>query len=476
LAFVLLIGDFEQVPPALGNSGWATNNESDPVYGLLDGDDQYPEIFVGRFSVETVEEAETVINKNLMYEISPEMEVEWQNKAIGIASNDAFPPFPVDWELMGILNDAMLDFHYIYIDEIYDPGASVNNLISAINGGRGWINYLGHGSNTGWNTTGFNVNHVDLLQNENMLPIVISVACNTGNFSEDLCLAEAWQRAGNPLSSKGSIIFQGCSVGQTTAGWIAQQEIIDLLVTDFSFTAGGLITNGSLEAIDYYPGIGNGTGSENFQSWIMFGDPSIFLYSDIPSEMFVNYDEIIDINTNQLDVHVSDTHGNLMDALVGISQNGTLLGSAYTDEFGFTIIEFNQSPDSIDVLDITVTGNNKIPFVGTIQVYANKVQTDELKIFEITTYPNPFYPNNSKKENSSILTYKIEKRSKVKIAIYNSLGQFIKVLFDEEQNKGNYSVRWDGIDNNGKKVSSGTYLYMIEIDNKTIGKKIMVIK
>ncbi|MCD4819691.1 MAG: T9SS type A sorting domain-containing protein [Candidatus Cloacimonetes bacterium] len=476
LTFVLLVGDNDQIPAAMGNSGWATNNEADPVYGLLDGDDDYPEIFIGRFSVETVVEAQTVIHKNLMYEMSPEMEIEWQNKAIGIASNDAFPPFPVDWELMGMLHENMLDYNYVSIDEIYDPGASTNDVIDSINEGRGWINYLGHGSATGWNTTYFNVEYIDLLQNENMLPIVISVACNNGNFGENLCLAEAWQRAGDPFSAKGSIVFQGCSVGQTTAGWIAQEEIIDLLVTDSAFTAGGLITNGCLEAIDYYPGTGNGTGSENYQSWIMFGDPSVFIYSDIPTEMFVDYDEVIDIGTNQLDIQVNDENGNFADALVGISQNNILLGSALTNEFGFCNIEFTETPDSLDILEITVTGYNKIPYIGSIQISANQAQNSDLLLFDISTYPNPYYPNNSIRENSSILSYETLKRSKVKIAVYNTLGQLIKVLLDCEQNKGQYSVRWNGIDINGKKVSSGTYLYMIEIDDKTIGKKIMVIK
>jgi exonuclease III len=65
-------------------------------------------------------------------------------------------------------------------------------------------------------------------------------------------------------------------------------------------------------------------------------------------------------------------------------------------------------------------------------------------------YPNPFNP-------STTITYEIPEKSKVKIAIYNSLGKLVKVLLNEEVQVGANSLFWDGTNQNNEKVSSGFY-------------------
>ena len=70
-------------------------------------------------------------------------------------------------------------------------------------------------------------------------------------------------------------------------------------------------------------------------------------------------------------------------------------------------------------------------------------------------YPNPF--------NTEItILYQLPELLKVKLVIYNLLGQSIAILKDEEQPAGNYSVQWDGKDDTGKQLHSGVYLYRLE--------------
>ena len=59
LTFVLLVGNTDDVPTFWSNDG---NNPSDPMYGYLDGDDAYPEVFIGRFSAISIEDIETKYN------------------------------------------------------------------------------------------------------------------------------------------------------------------------------------------------------------------------------------------------------------------------------------------------------------------------------------------------------------------------------------------------------------------------------
>ena len=66
--------------------------------------------------------------------------------------------------------------------------------------------------------------------------------------------------------------------------------------------------------------------------------------------------------------------------------------------------------------------------------------------------------------------------SKVKITIYNILGQKVKVLANEYQSAGHKSVVWDGKNQKGKVVASGVYFYKIKADDFTTAKKMLLLK
>ena len=68
LSYILIVGDAEDVPPARGFIAKAKGLPSDPVYALLTGNDVYPDVMIGRLSVENDMEARIVVNKNLWYE------------------------------------------------------------------------------------------------------------------------------------------------------------------------------------------------------------------------------------------------------------------------------------------------------------------------------------------------------------------------------------------------------------------------
>jgi len=84
-------------------------------------------------------------------------------------------------------------------------------------------------------------------------------------------------------------------------------------------------------------------------------------------------------------------------------------------------------------------------------------------------YPNPFNP-------STIISYSLPKNSFVTLKLYDMLGREIKTLINTEMNSGKHSVEWNGDDNSGRKVSSGTYLYRMVAGNFTEAKKLTLIK
>jgi hypothetical protein len=79
-------------------------------------------------------------------------------------------------------------------------------------------------------------------------------------------------------------------------------------------------------------------------------------------------------------------------------------------------------------------------------------------------YPNPFNP-------TTILQYEIPKSSNVKLIIYNTLGQSVKTLVNEEKNPGKYTVSF-----NAGALSGGIYFYTIKAGDFVETKKMVLLK
>ena len=85
-----------------------------------------------------------------------------------------------------------------------------------------------------------------------------------------------------------------------------------------------------------------------------------------------------------------------------------------------------------------------------------------IKLYQ--NYPNPFNPN-------TVITYSLPSASNVKLLVYNTIGQSIKVLEDYYKNAGNYSVNFNASD-----LPSGIYFYELKAGKFTQIMKMLLIK
>ncbi|UCF68441.1 MAG: hypothetical protein JSV80_03870 [Acidobacteriota bacterium] len=275
LAFVLLVGDAAQVATPQAHGGAA-----DPIYSKLAGNDDYPEILVGRFSAQTVEQLQTQVDRTIDYEDSQATQTDWFKRGTGIASSEGAgqgDEGQSDKQHMSEIRSWLLADDYTLVDEIYDPGARDSHVADAVNAGRGIVNYCGHGSQTGWGTSGFNNADVNALVNDDELPFIFSVACNNGEFdTTNACFAEAWLRATNDTTGAptGAIAMYGSSILQSWAPPMEAQDEFNLLLTNTArpyHSIGALYFAGSSSMMDAY----SASGVEMFDTWIVFGDPSL---------------------------------------------------------------------------------------------------------------------------------------------------------------------------------------------------------
>ena len=370
IAFVLLVGDIAQIESIRRSNGNGSNSPSDNSFSFVAGDDYYPDLMIGRFSAETGEHVETMVERTISYEMNPDPEGIWYRKGAGFASNQGpGDDGEYDDEHMDNIRDLLLAYTYDEIDQVYDPNGTVADGEVALNDGRSIINYTGHGSNGSWgNGCPMNQTDVNNLMNMGMWPFIWSVACVNGEFHQGTCYAETWLRAKNESdgSPTGAIAVLMSTVNQ---GWNppmeGQDEMNAILVESYSDntkrTFGGLSFNGMNQMNDSY-------GSQGYNEtyyWTLFGDPSVVVRTDTPTPMDVNHSSVLVIGTTEITIDAG-----LSGALAAISMNGELLAYGHTNESGTIDLTFESGLDVPGTLDLVVTAYNKIPYETSLNLIA----------------------------------------------------------------------------------------------------------
>lgn len=358
LSYVILVGDAEFVPYYVGTSGNVSKNEADPMYGLVAGNDSYPDLFVSRLSVKTTADVENIINRSINYERNPDLNGSWYAKSTGIASAEGDP---TDFARAEILRDMLEKYHYTTVDKFYDPdNASANQLTAALNEGRSFINYIGHGSKTSWGTTGFSNSDIDNLQNGSKLPFIVSVACVNGDFGAGSdAFAERWLKAGSASAPKGALAVYASSTNQSwVPPTVGQKEIVNLIVKEQANTIGGLFFNGVVAVLED----NSSTAVQTFQSWHAFGDATIQVRTTKPVNIKVQMPEYLTNGSSDIKLTVKEKN-----ISAGIVQNNKLIGRGFSDGSGEFKIKLNEPLTTGDAL-ITLTGFDKIPVIQSVPV------------------------------------------------------------------------------------------------------------
>ena len=74
------------------------------------------------------------------------------------------------------------------------------------------------------------------------------------------------------------------------------------------------------------------------------------------------------------------------------------------------------------------------------------------------------------------IRYAIKERQYVSVSVYSILGGLIKTVFSGLQDPGAYSVRWDGLNGKGSKVSSGIYVCKVSCGSRSQIKRVPIVK
>jgi len=376
--YVLLVGDVDGsivVPSFYKVATYPSNgqNVTDLPYSLLEGNDYFPDLYIGRLSIRDITTLYTISNKIIKYESNSDSpNNDWMKKAlmIGFFDPDGFlsgTSYTSAYETLMTVKDKLLDNGFDGVKSLIE---SVDNFITPeqinneINSGYSIINYRGFGMPYTWSAPYYgNYNIIDL-NNGYFLPFITSIVCGGGAFhSTDVpeCFGETWLNAGSATNPKGAIGFIGPSERDTKT-WF--NNPIDLgifqgIAYEDIKSGGEILLRGKMEVYNNYPDgheWGNSYVSDQFYFYVynLLGDPSLRVWVDSPKELEFVFDaEIEEGTSNFIEIQVSTNEIEKSNFIVAITENisGNLISVDLTDEFGIARVEceLNQGEYSITV-------------------------------------------------------------------------------------------------------------------------------
>ena len=202
---VTIVGDVDGSYdiPTWNESYSGYSGEGDMPYTTLEGNDVYPEVFIGRMSFSTSSHLNTIISKTLNYESNPYMNENWFQRAclVGDASTSGISCVITNEAINEIMDISGIDD----VNTVYS-GSFPSQMVAGLNEGVGFFNYRGY-----YGVSGFGSSDVNSTSNGYMLPVATVITCGTGSFgsSSGESLIESFIRAGTPSNPKGSVVCIG---------------------------------------------------------------------------------------------------------------------------------------------------------------------------------------------------------------------------------------------------------------------------
>jgi len=121
----------------------------------------------------------------------------------------------------------------------------------------------------------------------------------------------------------------------------------------------------------------------------------------------------------------------------------------------------------LESIDLDCTNEMFGPVTVTIKEESNEISDLPSRTELFSAFPNPFNP-------TTTIKFNVSEFDEAVLVIYNLMGQRVKSY--PKFSSGNYSVIWDGKNNNNKNVSSGVYFYKLQSESYKKVDKVILLK
>jgi len=385
--YLLIIGDVKRIP--YYGTG-ATGNITDMYYGEFDGNNDYiPELYIGRLPVADTTELKTAVNKIIQYEKFQFADTnKFYSRAVASAGYDAGYSDYMNGQIKYLTTNYLTpanniqEYHFNYPQSY----TSKDSIIKLINKGVSFINYTGHGDANGWLHVNIKTPDLQLMNNKNKYPFIISNACGTAQFN----LAATFGVRMMLTDEKGAIGFIGCSndsYWDEDFYWAVGPGIIS---SEPSYDGKGLgafdrlfHTHGEAPS-DWYFTMGQINYAGNlavsasnsqrkkyyWETYNLIGDPSVTPIIGKPGTFNISLPDTLPNGIKSLSLNVDPF------AYVAISHSDTLWDASHSSKSGAVVLSLpGRSNDSCLIV---ISGQNKFPIMKTI--YFSKIKNEFINL------------------------------------------------------------------------------------------------
>ena len=307
--YLLILGDHQDVPGVKTTLSSTTFYSDNPYSRVKDtesnGRGHYAsDVATGRISPENATQANLIVDKIINYEKNPPTSSAFYNKVLDFAyfqdNGDGKEDMNFTQSAEDIRNNLIskgytVDRYYVNskISTCPEKGytgitlpsellrcssvwnRNISEAVSAINNGRVFAYYRGHGEKYGLHSVGFFNTQVQSLSNGNQLPIFFNFTCSTGMFwsgaQNDPCFTECLLRksGGGAVGSYGN-----AESVYTTPSTNLSKTLMSRLFTESNRAIGKMLCSSliAISADEYMHKIAH-----------YFGDPSMHPWTDFPT-------------------------------------------------------------------------------------------------------------------------------------------------------------------------------------------------
>lgn len=427
-AYVLFIGDAEFIPTGQGtfHTSHFSRTGTDLYYACVDGDDIFPDMAIGRLSVDTADQAKKRVADIVKYQKDPTTNEAYYKTSFHLGyfqdsdkNNMADRRFALTSEEMYQWFSQVLTGSEIVPERCYyaDPNVTPqkwnrgsyyfftdwwtlpkdqipSELLRAsgfgwdctaadvkkrINQGAFFVTHRDHGAINGWGEPAFANTDVWDLTNNDRLPVLFSINCQTGWFDNEtdsvvnftapgsLSFSEVWER--NALGGAVGILaatrvsYSGYN-DRLVWGWM--DAMWPGYVSDFDgglpfesqMPLGDVLNYGKLYMTLIYGR--SSTRKIEMEEFHWFGDPTMKMWIGTPREFSPEYPHTVKFGTESIVVE-SDVDG----AMVVLGKDGVAFDKKVISN-GQAVFVITNPPEIHTEYEIVLTHEGYRPFIDTV--------------------------------------------------------------------------------------------------------------
>ncbi len=464
--------------------------DGDGIYGepYHDDPDLEPELHIGRVPLCTKSRIENWVEKTIDYEMGSSEDLDLFSTRALISSADHM----TDWN-GGSGQESLIAQNFPGYIEVNSeslielpsgdhpspetpPAADFASQFS-----QGWnmTFVLAHGKPEGFATMSSNYNewpktyllagdgssstheYLGNLPQQSISGLVYSIACSQAGFDRDNSQDQIFVESILGIENRGAAAF----IGYTRYGWVASSYLLVNAFLQETYNGDNRIgpaNEFSKLEYSYLRDLNYGLN--------LFGDPSMRVWTDIPSEIDVEHPDVITLGENNFSISLTSHGQPLADALLTVINAEENLFIGLSDINGQVNLDFQLENDSGIIL--TAWKNGHKPYQTELYTSLVLDADDELddenalpKSFELhQNYPNPANP-------STVIGFELHKADDARLEVFNVLGQKVDevIMFGLEPGYHRHDLDLGG-------HAGGVYFYRLTTSTGSQTRKMILLK